>query len=67
MALIGQPRMRGFHSRLDSRSPSLSMLLLVHLRERAKHTNQARTRKLMEERLRSPDPFLHHERVRDTL
>ncbi len=49
MAVIGQQRLRGFHSRVDSSSPSLAILLLVHLRERAKQANRARCRSLLDE------------------
>jgi hypothetical protein len=46
MGLNGQARPRGWSTRLDSRPPSLAILLLIHLRERAKLANRARNRVL---------------------
>jgi hypothetical protein len=54
MTLIGQPRLRGFCSRPEPSSPNLSLLFLVHLRERIRPTHPKRKPSLLPDRLGAP-------------
>ena len=51
MALISRPRLRGFGSRTEPPSRNLSLLFLVHLRERIRPASPERKGTLMVNRL----------------